>query len=70
MSRNGICLVRWGCQCQRCYRTDVVERHRSDNHKRCHTGLTVNVDDEGDAKDCCTAALGGLYELAAVGFIL
>ena len=70
MVGNGICLVHWGCQRQRCYRANVVEWHRSDDHKWCHTGLTVDVDDEGDAKYGCAAAVGSLNELAAVGFIL
>lgn len=41
---------------------NIVQRHRADDHKRCHAGVAVNILDKGNAENGGAAAVRTLHE--------
>ncbi len=41
---------------------NIVQRHRADDHKRCHAGAAVNILDKGNAENGGAAAVRTLHE--------
>lgn len=59
---GGVCAGVSAFKGQNDHGENIVQRHRADDHKRCHAGAAVNILDKGNAENGGAAAVRTLHE--------